>query len=124
MELSLDLPGDHLFIRGYSDDRVTVVEDEYSLPLVLTATALYTDWLPEKFDDLDEQTIEKLCATQPEIVLIGSGQRQAFLAPRLQAAFYQRGVGVEVMTVDAACRTFNVLTSESRVVLAALMLNP
>jgi uncharacterized protein len=35
--------------------------------------------------------------------------------------FYSREIGIEVMTTDAACRTFNVLVSESRNVVAALI---
>jgi uncharacterized protein len=33
-----------------------------------------------------------------------------------------QGIGVEVMNTDAACRTFNVLLSEGRRVVAALIL--
>jgi uncharacterized protein len=35
--------------------------------------------------------------------------------------FYSRNIGFEVMTTDAACRTFNVLVSESRNVAAMLI---
>ena len=35
--------------------------------------------------------------------------------------FYRRGIGIEVMSTDAACRTFNVLVSEGRKVVAALL---
>jgi uncharacterized protein len=35
--------------------------------------------------------------------------------------FYERGVGIEVMNTSAACRTFNVLVSESRNVVGALI---
>ena len=58
---------------------------------------------------------------QPEVVLIGTGKKQLFLPPKLMVMFYQEGIGFEVMTTDAACRTFNVLVSEGRNVVAALM---
>jgi uncharacterized protein len=35
--------------------------------------------------------------------------------------FYAKGVGVEVMTTEAACRTFNVLVSDGRAAVAALL---
>jgi uncharacterized protein len=35
--------------------------------------------------------------------------------------FYRRQVGVEFMSTEAACRTFNVLVSENRNVVAALL---
>jgi uncharacterized protein len=38
----------------------------------------------------------------------------------LTAALLAAGVGVEVMTTQAACRTFNILADEDRRVVAAL----
>ena len=35
--------------------------------------------------------------------------------------FFQRGIGVEQMNTQAACRTFNVLLSDNRKVAAALL---
>jgi uncharacterized protein len=58
---------------------------------------------------------------KPEIVLIGTGSKQIFLPPELMMFFYSRNTGFEVMTTDAACRTFNVLASEGRKVVAALL---
>jgi uncharacterized protein len=40
----------------------------------------------------------------------------------VRAAFLERGVGLEVMQLGAACRTFNVLLQEERRVAAALFL--
>ncbi len=53
--------------------------------------------------------------------LIGTGQHQVFLPPATQMHFYRNGTGFEVMTTDAACRTFNVLAAEGRQVVAALL---
>ena len=33
----------------------------------------------------------------------------------------RRGIGLEVMTTDAACRTFNILASDGRKVVAGLL---
>jgi len=61
-------------------------------------------------------------ALQPEIVVLGSGPRQRFPEPRLLAAIMTRGIGCEVMDTGAACRTYNVLVSEGRRAVAALLL--
>jgi uncharacterized protein len=58
---------------------------------------------------------------QPEVVLIGTGQRQVFPAPAFGAQFLRAGIGFEVMDTGAACRTFNVLVSEQRLVVALLI---
>jgi uncharacterized protein len=56
-----------------------------------------------------------------ELVLIGLGRRGAPVAPELRAALKARGIGVEAMDTGAACRTYNVLLAEDRLVAAALL---
>ena len=55
------------------------------------------------------------------IILIGTGRRQVFLKQELMMFLYRRQTGFEVMTTEAAARTFNVLVSEGRNVVAALL---
>jgi uncharacterized protein len=59
---------------------------------------------------------------EPEIVLLGTGDRQRFPHPRLTQALLAHGVGVEVMDTAAACRTYNIIMMEGRRVAAALLL--
>ena len=61
-------------------------------------------------------------ALAPELVLLGTGPTQQFASAQVRAAFAQRRVGIEVMQLGAACRTFNVLVQEERRVAAALFL--
>ena len=56
-----------------------------------------------------------------EIVLLGTGPRQRFPHPRLTAPLAQARVGLEVMDLQAACRTYNILVAEERKVAAALL---
>ena len=62
--------------------------------------------------------LEKL---QTEIVLLGTGTKQRFPHPSLTATLTAARVGVEVMDLRAACRTFNILAAEERKVAAALL---
>jgi uncharacterized protein len=72
-------------------------------------------------DELDERRLEPVFALRPEVVLLGTGARQVFPSPELLMCFHRRGIGIEVMATAAACRTFNVLVSERRKVVAALL---
>jgi uncharacterized protein len=56
-----------------------------------------------------------------ELVLIGLGKRGAPVASALRAALKAHGIGVEAMDTGAACRTYNVLLAEDRLVAAALL---
>jgi uncharacterized protein len=57
----------------------------------------------------------------PELVLVGTGVRQVFPAAEFGAQFLRAGIGFEVMDTGAACRTFNVLVTEQRRVVALLL---
>jgi uncharacterized protein len=121
MELTLERPGDHLFVRSVSADGIQIADTLYSGPLVLSASVLITDWEIRHPRDLSEPSLETVFSLNPEIVLVGTGAEQIFPAPELLMCFYRRQVGVEFMNTRAACRTFNVLVSEQRRVVAALM---
>ena len=79
-------------------------------------------WLQGGFDDLRAADFERVASLAPEVVVFGSGARLRFPAPALLRALIERGIGVETMDTAAACRTYNVLVSERRRVLAALLL--
>ena len=72
--------------------------------------------------ELDTEHAALLPEMQPEVVLIGTGQRQVFPAPGFGVQFLKVGIGFEVMDTGAACRTFNVLVSEQQLVVALLIL--
>jgi len=72
------------------------------------------------FEALDETHFEALLALQPDVVLVGTGTRQRFARPVLYAALTAAQVGVDFMDTAAACRTYNILASEDRAVVALL----
>jgi uncharacterized protein len=121
MDLTLENPGDHLFIRSVSAQGIQVVDDFYTSSIIVSANRVIPNWPVKSIENITEQHLEKVLELRPEVVLIGTGARQAFLTPRQMMFFYSRNIGVEVMTTDAACRTFNVLASELRNVVAALI---
>lgn len=121
MDLSLQKPGDHLFIRAIADEGIRIVDDWYRGPLILSASRLITDWAVTNINTISESLLEPVFDLAPDIVLLGTGARQHFLPAELMMAFYTRGIGAEVMSTQAACRTFNVLVSEERRVVAALL---
>lgn len=123
MELTLHKPGDHHFIRSFDARGVTVNDTLYRDSLVLSADRLVSDWPVRSVADLSEDHLETVLDMKPEVVLLGTGRKQAFPAPRLLSAFYERGIGFEAMTTEAACRTFNVLVSEGRTAVAALIID-
>jgi len=81
------------------------------------------DWPVAGFEALRAEDFVLLAEAKPEIVLLGTGARQRFPHPRLTQALMQARVGVEVMDTAAACRTYNILMAEERLVAAALLVS-
>jgi uncharacterized protein len=79
-------------------------------------------WPADALSALTPGHFEQVLALKPELVIFGSGARLRFIAPALMRALIERGIGVETMDTVAACRTYNVLASEGRSVVAALLL--
>jgi len=80
------------------------------------------DWPPASFEALAEAHFALIAELRPEVVLLGTGARLRFPHPRLTASLARAGIGFEVMDAQAACRTYNILMAEERVVAAALLL--
>lgn len=121
MEFNLEVPQGHLFIRSVGEKGIRVGDDYFNSAFILSAQQLFPDWDVTHPEDIEQTSLQALFDLQPELVLIGTGKKQVFLPPAVQALFFQRGIGFEVMTTDAACRTFNILVTEGRKVVAALL---
>jgi uncharacterized protein len=107
-------------ITGYGEGYV-VVNGERRASSVVVLPDRIEQWAVNRFDDLSADDFTFLKALNVEIVLLGTGSRQRFPHPRLAAALAQAGIGLEVMDVQAACRTYNILVAEERKVAAALL---
>ncbi|MBT8050977.1 MAG: Xcc1710-like domain-containing protein [Xanthomonadales bacterium] len=121
MDLTLHKPDDTYFVRSFGPEGITVTNTVYPYSLVLSGEKLVSDWPVRSVDALDESHLEPILALEPEIVVLGTGAEHVFPEPKLLMRFYERGIGLETMTTPAACRTFNVLLSEKRNVVAALI---
>jgi uncharacterized protein len=109
---------------GYGEGYVMVNGARYELgiaaSLVVTPDRIQP-WSAASFEALAESDFEGLLELAPEILLLGTGPRQRFPHPRLTRALAARRIGVEVMDLQAACRTYNFLVAEDRRVAAALL---
>lgn len=115
-----NISGINLF-TGYGEGYVMVNKQRHERSLVVLRDRLVTDWRPAGFDDLDAGDFALFAELKPEIVLLGTGERLRFPRPELTRALIEARIGLEVMDVQAACRTYNFLAAEERKVAAALL---
>ncbi len=121
MELTLQRPGEHHYIHSVSADGIRVVDQLCTGSIIISAKRLITDWPVTSPQEITADLIGQILDLEPEIVLIGTGAHQVFLEQEMLMPFYKHPVGVEIMSTRAACDTFNILVSEGRNVVAALM---
>lgn len=122
MQLTLERP-DHDFVLRGADGHCALVNDRrLTSSFVLAPDALLEDWPVSAVGLLTPELLQPLLDLNPEVVLLGSGERQAFAPAITQAACLQAGVGFEVMNNAAAARTFSVLAGEGRRVVAGFIL--
>ena len=108
-------------VRSHAPGEIRVGEAVVRHSCLLRADRL-EQWRPQTFAALTMADLEPIFELQPEIVVLGTGTRQRFPDAKLLGALLARGIGCEVMNTAAACRTYNVLVSEDRPVVAALLL--
>ena len=101
MELTLQKSISRLYIKSFTGKSFIIAEGEYHTNIVI--------------DD-------KIILSKPDILIIGCGDTQILPSPDFINNFTSQDIGVEIMTTESACKTFNVLISEHRKVVAGLTL--
>ncbi|MEI2417746.1 MTH938/NDUFAF3 family protein [Orrella sp. JC864] len=76
---------------------------------------------PLAFLDAPEAAAPRLPPDAPEVLLVGTGSRQVFLAHAVLQPLLSAGLGIETMDTQAAARTYNILMAEGRRVRTALI---
>ena len=120
MKLHSSVPSGVNTITGYGEGYV-MVNGERRTSSVIVLRDRIEPWAVKRFDQLSTEDFAFLKELKAEIVLLGTGARQRFPHPRLSAELAQAGIGLEVMDLQAACRTYNILVAEERKVAAALL---
>jgi uncharacterized protein len=124
MKLHLDKSDQYNTIARYDHQHIMVGPERHTSSVIVLPDRVETNWLPGGFESLDEACFERLAALGCEIVLLGTGSKQRFPHPRLMRPLMEARIGIEVMNLGSACRTYNVLVAEHRQVAAALFFDP
>ena len=122
MDFSLERPGDYLFVRRVDRHSVTIVDRAFNASLLLAPDRVVEQWPVDDASMLDENHVDALLELKPELVILGTGERQRFPAAAFLAGFLRKGIGIEVMDNAAAARTYDLLAAEGRRVVAAFIL--
>ncbi|WP_041296006.1 Mth938-like domain-containing protein [Kangiella koreensis] len=120
MDLSLDNNTGSYKIRSYSPGSIMINDATYQDPIVVGLDVLRENVLPVDSSELNKELLEELKISDYEVVILGTGKNQQFPSWDLLEQAQMMGTPLEVMATDAACRTFTILASDGRKVLALL----
>ena len=118
-----------LAVTGYGAEGIAIQGRWYRQSLLLGSDGVLLDWpLHGEGGALTQQDLAWVLeqaaknTVQPyEMVILGTGARQAFPDPAWLQPFMVHGLPLECMDTPAACRTYNIVAAEGRRVLAALI---
>ncbi len=121
MDFSEDLNPSKYVIRAYSPGCITINKNQYNQSVVVTPENITEGFLGSSIDEITPEQIARLCQSGAEVILLGTGEHQQMLPKSLfiEAAKYNKSI--DVMNTQAACRTFSVLSTDGRRVIAALI---
>jgi len=120
IELDTRISG-QMFIDAYSADGIVVNKTLYPGNIIVTADEVITNWPPQNISELNAAHFDPVISRSPEILLVGTGLRQNFPDLTILSPVITNNIGFEVMDTGAACRAYNFLVGEGRIVIAALM---
>jgi uncharacterized protein len=124
MKLHASTTKQYQTVTGYDDSGVEINAERFQYSLIVMPETPPRAWDVPSFESLTAAHFEQIEADKPDVVILGTGERQRFVHPKLIASLSARHIGVESMDSKAACRTYNVLMGEGRKVTLALIIAP
>ena len=101
---------------------VAINNERVESSVVVGARGERFEWQAGDFSELGAGHFARLAELGAELIIFGSGRRIRFPQPAWLQPLMARRTGVETMDTAAACRTYNILASEGRHVVAALLI--
>ena len=109
-------------VTGYDHTGVEINAQRFDYSVLVMPEVAPRPWNVTRFEDLTAAHFEQIAADKPDVVILGTGERQRFVHPRLVASLSNERIGVESMDSHAACRTYNILMGEGRKAVLALII--
>lgn len=109
-------------VTAYDESGVEINAVKFAHSLLVCPELPPISWPITQFSGLTEEHFQTIAALHPDVVILGTGKKQHFVHPKLSACLTEKHIGVECMDSQAACRTYNILMTEGRKVVLALII--
>jgi uncharacterized protein len=111
-------------ITGYGPGWLAINGERITSSVLITSGGIRRIISARGPDDLHAADFVELAELPVELVIYGSGSVLRFAPPAWMAPLMAKRIGMETMSTEAACRTYNILAGEGRPVAALLLLPP
>ncbi len=111
-----------LSIQSYDERCVVIQGQAYNQSLLITPTTIITPWSVKTLQTLKWDDFSEILDLKPELILIGHQSTEVTAPIEVLSLAFKHRIGFEVMNLGAMCRTFNILLSESRMIVAGVIL--
>ena len=107
-------------ISEYADGGFTVADEFHHGSIIITGEEgegfVVQPWSVTDEKMITRESLEAIygSAHRPMLVLLGVGDKMEHPFAKLRVELAKEGIGVEIQTTPAACRTWNLLLSEGR----------
>lgn len=108
-------------VLSYSEKDIRIQNDYYTHTTMVTQDAIFNTQSIQTLQSLNQESFKNINLEGIEVIIIGHSGAYAEISYELRQSFALQQIGIEVMNLGAACRTFNILLSEGRMVLGVFV---
>jgi len=121
MKLSLSDDSQVNIITAYAQGNFTVRGQVFTGSHIFWPEKAPLAWALSDVTELNQQSFDQVLSEDIEAIILGTGESLLFPDDKWLEQIYSHAIGIEIMDTPAACRTYNILVSEGRQVVAALI---
>ena len=121
-ELILERVDSQRFISEYTPGRLVYGQTVYQHSVWVDLMGKVQPWRPQSIHEL---TLDDLEPTEPDtanLLILGTGSQQHLLNRQQKTFLDTQKIPYEVMSSEAACRTYNMMVSDEKIVQLALLI--
>ncbi len=122
MDLIENKNADYNLISSINETRVIINDTNINESCIVSNKSIHTQLNIRSIVELSPHHIEKLMFSNPELILIGSGNQHIFPNTSLLTPIAKKNIGFEVMNNLSASNTYNILVAEERQVACLIII--
>lgn len=123
MKLHLNDIPEGVVINGYGDDYIDINGEHRKQSVLITPGGVADAVLPASTEELTGEHLRPIAQeVQAEVFILGAGSVTPPIRSEWLSSFAEVGVSLEIMSLPAACRTYNILQGDGRAAAVILIL--